>query len=94
MDQHRIAIELLGLGSVAGIIPVYLGLTVALFAMKVLDRAWERFLIGLSAGILVYLFFDVMHETVELTGARDAFSWVILLGASELFMLRKFRPLP
>jgi ZIP family zinc transporter len=36
---------------------------------------------GLSAGILVYLFFDVMHEAVELTGARDILSWAIFLAS-------------
>ncbi|TKS60147.1 MAG: hypothetical protein EWM73_03197 [Nitrospira sp.] len=81
MDQQWTLLELIGLGAVAGVLPVYLGLAVALFAVKVLDRAWERFLIGLSAGILVYLFFDVMHEAVELTGARDVLSWAILLGS-------------
>ncbi len=81
MDQHPTLLTLLGLGSVAGLLPVYLGIAVALLAVKVLDRAWERFLIGLSAGILVYLFFDVMHEAVELTGARDILSWTILLGS-------------
>ena len=74
-------IELLGLGSIAGVFPVYLGIAVALFAAKTLNRAWERFLIGLSTGILVYLFFDVMHEAVELTGARDMISWTILLSS-------------
>jgi ZIP family zinc transporter len=77
-------IELLGLGTIAGVFPVYLGIAVALFAVKALNRAWERFLIGLSAGILVYLFFDVMHEAVELAGARDILSWTILL--SSLFV--------
>lgn len=81
MDQHGIALELIALSSVTGIIPVYLGLAVALFALKVLDRAWERFLIGLSSGILVCLFFDVMHEAVELTGGRDILSWAIFLAS-------------
>lgn len=80
MDEHQTLLQLLALGSVAGLLPVYLGIAVASLAMTALNRAWERFLIGLSAGILVYLFFDVMHEAVELTGARDILSWVILLG--------------
>ena len=84
MDQQQTLLQLIALGSVAGLLPVYLGIAVALFAVKALNRAWERFLIGLSAGILVYLFFDVMHEAVELTGARDIFSWIILL--SSLFV--------
>lgn len=77
MDQHGIAIELIGLGSVTGIIPVYLGLGVALMTLKVLNRGRDAFLIGLSVGILLYLFFDAMHEAVELTGARDILSWAI-----------------
>lgn len=81
MDQHPPLLTLLGLGSVAGLLPVYLGIAEALLAVKVLDRAWERFLIGLSVGILLYLFFDVMHEAVEITGARDILSWTILLGS-------------
>ena len=81
MEQHLTILQLIGLGTVAGFFPVYLGIAVALFAVKVLDRAWERFLIGLSAGILIYLFFDVMHEAVELTSARDFLSWTILLGS-------------
>lgn len=60
---------------------MYLGLAVALFAVKELNRAWERFLIGLSAGMLVYLFFDVMHKAVELTGGRDILSWAIFLAS-------------
>ena len=81
MDQHPTLLTLLGLGSLAGLLPVYLGIAVAFFAVKMLNRAWERFLIGLSAGVLVYLFFDVMHEAVELTSARDLLSWAILLGS-------------
>ena len=80
MDQHGIAIELIGLGSVTGIIPVYLGLGVALMTLKVLNRGRDAFLIGLSVGILLYLFFDVMHEAVELTGAHDILSWAIFLA--------------
>jgi len=81
MDQDQTLLELIGLGSIAGVIPVYLGLAVALLTIKVLDRAWDRFVMGLSTGILVYLFFDLMHEAVELTGARDMVSWAIFLGS-------------
>lgn len=81
MDRHQTLLELIGLGSVAGVIPVYLGLAVALLTIKVMDRAWDRFVMGLSTGILVYLFFDLMHEAVELTGARDTGSWAIFLGS-------------
>ena len=74
-------IELLGLGAIAGVIPVYLGIGVALMTLKVLNRARQIFLIGLSVGILLYLFFDVMHEAVELTSPRDFGSWGVLLGS-------------
>ena len=73
-------IELLGLGAVAGVIPVYLGIGAAMLLGKVLPRSWEGGLIGLATGVLVYLFFDLMHEAVELSGARDVFSWVVFLG--------------
>jgi ZIP family zinc transporter len=81
MDQRDNVRHLIGLGGIAGILPVYFGIAVAIVAVKMLNRAWERFLIGLSAGILVYLFYDVMHEAVELTSARDILSWTILLGS-------------
>jgi ZIP family zinc transporter len=73
--------ELIGLGVVAGVIPVYLGIFTALWLGKVLPRSWEGGLIGVATGVLVYLFFDLMHEAVELTGARDWFSWMVFLGS-------------
>jgi ZIP family zinc transporter len=77
-------LDLIGLGIIAGVIPVYLGIGVALLARRALSRSWESGLIGIAAGVLVYLFFDLMHESVELTGARDPLSWLIFLGS--LFM--------
>ena len=74
-------IELLGLGAVAGVIPVYLGIGAALLLGKVLPRSWEGGLIGIATGVLVYLFFDLMHEAVELSGARDVLSWAVFLGS-------------
>ncbi|MCE3223136.1 MAG: putative Divalent metal cation permease, ZupT-like [Nitrospira sp.] len=74
-------LELVGLGAIAGVIPVYLGILVALWLGKVLPRSWEGGLIGVATGVLVYLFFDLMHEAVELTGARDGISWIIFLGS-------------
>jgi zinc transporter, ZIP family len=74
-------IELLGLGAVAGVIPVYLGIGAALLLGKVLPRSWEGGLIGVATGVLVYLFFDLMHEAVELSGARDVLSWAVFLGS-------------
>ena len=49
--------ELIGLGVVAGVIPVYLGIFTALWLGKVLPRSWEGGLIGVAIGVLVYLFF-------------------------------------
>lgn len=74
-------LELVGLGAIAGVMPVYLGILAALFLGKVLPRSWEGLLIGVATGVLVYLFFDLMHEAVELTGARDVLSWVVFLGS-------------
>ena len=74
-------IQLLGLGAVAGMIPVFLGILVALSLRRVLPRSWEGLLIGVASGVLTYLFFDLMHEAVELTGARDGVSWVVFLGS-------------
>lgn len=74
-------LELVGLGAIAGVIPVYLGILAALWLGKVLPRTWEGGLIGVATGVLVYLFFDLMHEAIELTGARDGLSWVIFLGS-------------
>ena len=74
-------IDLIALGFIAGIFPVYLGIVVAQVLGKVLPRSWEGALIGVAIGVLVYLFFDLMHESVELTGARDAVSWLVFLGS-------------
>jgi zinc transporter, ZIP family len=73
--------QLFGLGALAGLIPVGLGILVAFAAKRVFKRTWEGFLIGISTGVLVYLFFDLMHEAVELTGAKDPVSWLAFLGS-------------
>ena len=74
-------LELMALGTLAGVLPVYLGILVALTVARVVPRYVEKFLIGLATGILVYLFFDLMHEAVELTQARDRLSWTVFLGS-------------
>lgn len=74
-------LELVGLGAIAGVIPVYLGILAALFLGKVLPRSREGVLIGVATGVLVYLFFDLMHEAVELTSARDGLSWILFLSS-------------
>src|SRR5438093_6173566 len=73
--------HLLGLGGIAGVIPIYIGIAAALLAIKVSNRSWEGFLTGISTGILVYLFFDLMHEAVERTAAQDPLSWLVFLGS-------------
>ena len=74
-------LNLIGLGIIAGVIPVYLGIAIALLLGKVLPRSWEGGLIGIATGVLLYLFFDLMHEAVELSGARDMLSWLVFLGS-------------
>ncbi len=74
-------LDLIVLGIIAGLIPVYLGIGVALLLGKVLPRSWEGGLIGVATGVLLYLFFDLMHEAVELSSARDMFSWLVCLGS-------------
>lgn len=74
-------LNLIGLGMVAGLIPVYLGIGAALLLGRMLPRSWEGVLIGIAAGVLLYLFFDLMHEAVELSGARDMLSWLVFLGS-------------
>ena len=74
-------LNLVGLGILAGVVPVYLGIAAALVLRRALPRTWEAGLIGLSTGVLTYLFFDLMHEAVELMGVRDPFSWLLFLGS-------------
>ena len=74
-------LDLVGLGILAGVVPDYLGIAAALVLRRALPRTWEAGLIGLSTGVLTYLFFDLMHEAVELMGVRDPFSWLLFLGS-------------
>lgn len=73
--------QLIGLGGIAGVIPIYAGIAAALLAQKIANRSWEGFLTGISTGILVYLFFDLMHEAVEQTTAQNPLSWLVFLGS-------------
>jgi len=73
--------HLIGLGGIAGLIPIYIGIAAALLAFTVTKRSWEGFLTGIATGILVYLFFDLMHEAVEQTAAQDPLSWLVFLGS-------------
>ena len=36
--------QLIGLGGIAGVIPIYAGIAAALLAVKVASRTWESFL--------------------------------------------------
>lgn len=74
-------LDLIALGAIAGLVPVYLGIGGALLLAKALPRSWEGGLIGVATGVLLYLFFDLMHEAVELSSARDRLSWLVLLGS-------------
>ena len=74
-------LNLIGFGAVAGLIPVYLGIGAALLLGRALPRSLEGGLIGVATGVLVYLFFDLMHEAVELTGVRDVLSWSVFLAS-------------
>ena len=80
MDLENIW-HLIGLGGIAGVFPIYVGIGAALLAVRVSSRSWEGFLTGISTGVLVYLFFDLMHEAVEQTGAQDPFSWFVFLSS-------------
>ena len=80
--EHTLTVwELLGLGALAGLFPIYLGIVLALLISKFVSRSLEGFLVGIATGVLVYLFFDLMHEAVELTGSTDLVSWVAFLGS-------------
>ena len=60
--------QLIGVGAVAGVFPIYLGIGLALLIAKGINRSLEGYLTGIATGVLVYLFFDLMHEAVEQTG--------------------------
>lgn len=81
MDQGQTILQLIGLGAVAGVFPIYLGIGLAFFIIHLLNRSWEGFLAGIATGVLVYLFFDLMHEAIELTGPKNLISWGTFLGS-------------
>ena len=81
MDQTFSMWQLLGLGAIAGLLPIYIGIALALIILKYISRSLEGFLVGIATGVLVYLFFDLMHEAVEQTGAQDILSWIVFLGS-------------
>jgi ZIP family zinc transporter len=74
-------LTLIGLGIAAGVIPVYLGIGLALGTSRLVSRDWEGFFVGIAIGVLAYLFFDLTHEAVEMTGSQDPLSWLAFLGS-------------
>jgi ZIP family zinc transporter len=81
MDTSPSIITLIGLGLAAGVVPVFLGIGLALGTTRLLSREWEGFFVGIAIGVLAHLFFDLTHEAVELTGAQDPISWIAFLGS-------------
>lgn len=81
MSQVQIVWQLIGLGALAGILPIYLGIGAAFLIGHLINRTWERLLTGFAMGVLVYLFFDLMHEAVELTSPQNVLSWGVFLGS-------------
>src|SRR5213592_1204454 len=79
VKDYPTLLQLIGLGSVVGVLPVYLGLAAALILFKGGRWAWQ--LIGVSTGILLYLFFDLMDESLELVNSPDVLSWVVFTGS-------------
>ncbi len=73
--------QLIGLGAVAGVFPIYLGIALALLIAKSISRNTEGYLTGIATGVLMYLFFDLMHEAIEQTGVTDFLSWIAFLGS-------------
>ena len=80
-------LELIGLGFLAGILPVYLGILIAISLRRMWSRNSEGFILGLTTGILMYLFFDLMHEAIEFTNVKDVLSWVVFLGSLLLSLM-------
>ena len=84
--------QLIGVGAVAGVFPIYLGIGLALLIAKGINRSLEGYLTGIATGVLVYLFFDLMHEAVEQTGATDPLSWVAFFRPSAAASSRSGTP--
>ena len=67
------------LGLVAGLLPVYAGL-VPLPVFKRMSERARAVLMGFSAGILLFLFADVTHEAVELSGRPGSHPVLFAVG--------------
>ena len=68
-----------GLGAVAGLLPVYLGL-VPLWFMKRIPESWRGLIVSISLGILLFLFVEVTGEGVQLAGSPGLNSLLFVVG--------------
>ncbi|RMH37684.1 MAG: zinc transporter ZupT [Nitrospirae bacterium] len=57
--------------------PLFVGMAIALAMLWTLPRTHRSLMMGFSIGVLLYLFFEVMHEAVEFTAANDFGTWLI-----------------
>ena len=84
MDHGLYTLQLLGLGGVAGVFPLYVGIAISLLLLQVIPPPYKILIQGFAIGILCYLFFEVMHEAVEFTGATDPVSWIVFVGGFSI----------
>ncbi|RMH06817.1 MAG: zinc transporter ZupT [Nitrospirae bacterium] len=84
MDHSLYALQLLGLGGVAGVLPLYIGIAISFLLLQMIQPPYKILIQGFAIGILCYLFFEVMHEAVEFTGATDPVSWIVLVGSFSI----------
>jgi ZIP family zinc transporter len=69
------------LGVYAGVIPVFLGLLWYPFLRRI-GRGWMSFFLSLTAGLLIFLGVDTVHEALETAGTvPGAFQGVSLVAA-------------
>ncbi len=77
------------IGIYVGVIPVAIGLLWYPFLRR-LDRRWIHFVLALTAGLLIFLGADAIHEALE-AGGRVAGAYqgtlVVLVGALGSFLL-------
>lgn len=66
------------LGAIAGVIPVYIGLIPIFFLRR--PSRWMELLASLSAGILLFLFADVLAEALELSKTPASSPIILALG--------------
>lgn len=87
-----------GMGVIAGLLPVYLGL-LPLSVLRRLTDSWKSFLISFSAGILLFLFADVTGEASNLANqpnlgpALFTIGLILGLGGPVIISRRRFAKL-